>query len=108
VWPTEPADRGQRTSPVQEACHVVTKYSKHQQNIIRNYYENRDAIALQRVQELVTELYLAEGKKRQKFWEQIQPHLAKLGVAPAQIEHLVAQDKPELVARLVQKLMDQP
>lgn len=84
----------------------MAKYSKYQQNIIRNYYENRDAIALQRVQELVTELYLAEGKKRQKYWEQIQPHLAALGVAASQIEHLVKQDKPELVARLVQTLMD--
>ncbi|MCU0960199.1 MAG: hypothetical protein MUF48_08850 [Pirellulaceae bacterium] len=84
----------------------MAKYSKHQQNIIRNYYENRDAIALQRVQELVTELYLAEGKKRQRYWEQIQPHLAKLGVPASQIAHLVKQDKPELVARLVQTLMD--
>lgn len=84
----------------------MAKFSKHQQNIIRNYYENRDAIALQRVQELVTELYLAEGKKRQRYWEQIQPHLAKLGVAASQITHLVKQDKPELVARLVQQLME--
>ena len=49
----------------------MTNYSKYQQNIIKNYYENRDAIALQRVQELVTELYLSEGKKRQRHWEQI-------------------------------------
>ncbi len=84
----------------------MAKFSKHQQNIIRNYYENRDAIALQRVQELVTELYLAEGKKRRKYWEQIQPHLAALGVPTSQIEHLVQQDKPELVARLVETLMD--
>ena len=30
--------------------------------IIKNYYENRDAISLQRLSELVTELYLAEGQ----------------------------------------------
>ena len=84
----------------------MTNYSKHQQNIIRNYYENRDAIALQRVQELVTELYLAEGKKRQRHWEQVKLHLAKLGVKQPQIDHIVAQDKPELVAAIVQKLME--
>ena len=61
----------------------VTNYSKHQQNIIKNYYENRDAIALQRVQELVTELYLSEGKKRQRYWEQVKLHLAKLGLKQA-------------------------
>ena len=64
----------------------MTNYSKHQQNIIKNYYENRDAIALQRVQELVTELYLSEGKKRQRYWEQMQLHLAKLGLQEAQID----------------------
>jgi hypothetical protein len=85
---------------------LVTNYSKFQQNIIKNYYENRDAIALQRVQELVTELYLSEGKKRQRYWEQISLHLAKLGLKQAQIDHLVAQDKPELVANLVQKMME--
>ena len=45
---------------------MTGNYSKHQQKIIKNYYNNRDAIALQRVQELVTELYLAEGKKQEK------------------------------------------
>jgi hypothetical protein len=85
---------------------TVTNYSKHQQKIIQNYYENRDAIALQRVQELVTELYLSEGKKRQRHWEQVKLHLAQLGVRPPQLDELVAQDKPELVAAIVQKLVD--
>jgi hypothetical protein len=89
-----------------EVCGPVTKYSKYQQNIIKNYYENRDAIALQRVQELVTELYLSEGKKRQRYWEQVKLHLGKLGLPPAQINQVVAQDKPELVAAIVQKLVD--
>ncbi len=42
-------------------------YSRHQQSIIKRYYNNRDDIALQRAQELVTELYLAEGKKRGRY-----------------------------------------
>jgi hypothetical protein len=45
----------------------MAKRSSHQDKIIRNYYQNRDAIALQRAQELVTELYLASGKKRVRF-----------------------------------------
>jgi hypothetical protein len=97
---------GWRVKPVSEVHDPVTNYSKYQQNIIKNYYENRDAIALQRVQELVTELYLSVGKKRQRYWEQISPHLAKLGLEQSEIDHLVAQDKPELVANLVQKLME--
>jgi hypothetical protein len=85
---------------------IVKSYSKYQQNIIKNYYENRDAIALQKAQELVTELYLSTGKKRQRCWERLSGHLAKLGVPQSQIEHLVAKDNPELVAKTVEKLIE--
>ena len=36
----------------------MAEHSRYQQNVIKNYYENRENIALQRAQELVTELYL--------------------------------------------------
>jgi hypothetical protein len=81
-------------------------YSKYQQKVIERYYENRDSIALQRVQELVTELYLSEGKKRAKHWDTIATNLEKLGVAKVTIDHLRKQDKPELVAEIVKKLID--
>ena len=82
----------------------MSNYSKHQQKIIKNYYENRETISLQKVQELVTELYLAEGKKRQKHWKSLAGHLEKLGVKQAHIDHLIEQDNPELVANLVSNL----
>lgn len=81
----------------------MSRQSK-QQGIIRNYYENRDQIAFQRAQELVTELYLTEGKSRQRHWKNLAVHLAKLGVAAATIQHLQSQDKPELVASLLQEM----
>ena len=84
----------------------MAEYSKYQQNIIKNYYNNRESIALQRVQELVTELYLAEGKKRAKLWDSLPGHLEKLGIKPKEIEHVVAEEKPELVAKLVERLMN--
>ncbi len=78
--------------------------SRYQQRVIKNYYDNRESIALQRVQELVTELYLAEGKAREKHWKSLAGHLEALGVAPATIDHLIQQQQPELVANLVTKL----
>jgi len=83
----------------------MTQRSKYQQRMIKNYYQNREGIALQRVQELVTELYLADGKARERHWKSLASHLDALGVKKQQIEHLVAQDNPELVANLVKKLM---
>ena len=58
----------------------MSKRTSYQERAIKNYYNNREAIALQRVQELVTELYLTEGKKRDKHWQNLANHLEKLGI----------------------------
>lgn len=83
----------------------MAERSKHQDKIIRNYYENRDAIALQRLAELVTELYLAEGKTRQRQWKNVVAAMEKLKVPQTQIDHLVKEDSPALVAKLVEELL---
>lgn len=85
---------------------MAKQYSKHQQKIIKNYYDNKDAISLQRLGELVTDLYLAEGKARATKWKQATAAMEKLGVAKQQIDHLVEQDNPSLVAKLVEELMN--
>ena len=82
----------------------MAERTKFQQNVIRNYYDNRENISLQRAQEIVTELYLSEGKKRQKHWKSLANHLAKLEVKPETIDRLIKQDDPQAVAELVTKL----
>jgi hypothetical protein len=84
---------------------VDKKYTKHQQRIIKNYYENREAISLQRLSELVTELYLAEGKSRERQWKYIVGVLEKLGLPGERIENLRKKDDPRLLAKLVEELM---
>jgi hypothetical protein len=84
---------------------TMAKFSNHQQKIIKNYYQNRSAISLQRLQELVTELYLAEGKKRERQWKLIEGHLEKIGMKPERIAKLVAQDDPALIAKVVEELL---
>ena len=84
----------------------MAERSRHQQKIIKNYYDNRESIALQRLQELVTELYLTEGKKRQQHWKSAATQLEKLGVSAKQIAHLLEQDDPELLAQQVARLME--
>ena len=75
-----------------------------QQKIIKRYYDNLDTIKLQRLAELVGELYLSSGKKRLRAWEQIVAALTELKLAPARIEHLRKQDNPALVAEVVKEL----
>ena len=79
-------------------------YTPYQQKIIKRYYDNQDAIQRQRLAELVSELYLAEGKKRQRVWKSAATAMQKLGVPQARIDHLIKQDKPALVAEVVKEL----
>ena len=83
---------------------MLDDYSKHQQGIIKRYYANIDTIQVQKLAELVTELYLAEGKKRDKLWKTAATTMAKIGVPQEHIDHLVGTDKPELLANLVKEL----
>lgn len=80
-------------------------FSKNQQKIIKRYYENIDQISLQRLSELVADLYLADGKKRDKLWLTAAGCMEKLGVPAARIDHLLKEKKPELVANLVKELL---
>ena len=56
------------------------------------------------LQELVTELYLSEGRKRKQNWKHVATHLGKMGVKQKTIDHLLEQDNPELVANLIKTL----
>lgn len=79
-------------------------YSAHQQKIIKRYYNNYDAIQSQRLSELVTELYLAEGKKRDRLWTQVANLLTKLEFPEARIAHLLAKRDPALLPGILQEL----
>ncbi len=80
------------------------EYTPYQQRIIRNYYQNQQALMLQRLQEIVSELYLAEGKARQRLWRRAASAMEKLQVPASRIEHLVQTDNPAFLAKLVQEL----
>jgi hypothetical protein len=83
----------------------MVEHSRYQQNIIKNYYQNREAISLQRLQEVVTDLYLADGKKRAQQWKRVASHLGKLGLKPDRIQQLVDKDDPAQVAQVIEQWM---
>jgi hypothetical protein len=84
----------------------MAEYSKFQQNVIKNYYENFDTLQLQKLGEHVTELYLAEGKARERRWTQVIAVLEKLKIPAARIKHLRESDNPALLAGLLQELLN--
>ncbi|MEE8451761.1 MAG: hypothetical protein V3R99_07590 [Thermoguttaceae bacterium] len=83
----------------------MPKRSSYQQRVIRNYYDNRDAIMVQRLGDLVTDLFLAEGKARVKLWKRVATTLEKLKVPADRIEHLVQSDNPTLLANELKELL---
>ena len=80
------------------------QYSKFQQKAIKNFYDNRESISLQRLGELVTDLYLAEGKGRATMWKQIATALERAGVPKTEIDHLLKKDDVTLLAKKVTEL----
>jgi len=81
---------------------MARDYTRHQQSIIRNYYRNLDQIRAQRLQELVTELWLAEtDKKRDRLWTRVEELLEKSDAAPAEIRMILERRDVEALAALV-------
>jgi len=80
-------------------------YTRHQQGIIKRYYQNIDKVAWQRLSELVGELYLASGKKLEKLWASAANFMKKLEVPQSRIDHILEKKDAESLAKLVKELM---
>ena len=83
---------------------MLDDYTPYQQKIIKRYYSNQDTVQRQKLAELVSELYLADGAKRQRVWKSAAAAMQKLGVPPSRIEHIVQKNDPALVAQVVKEL----
>ena len=79
-------------------------YSKYQQRIISNYYDNMDTIMLQKLQDLVTDLYLAEGDKQKRaLWLRAEKAMVKLKVPPEVISRIMEAAKVEVLAKYLEQ-----
>ena len=78
--------------------------SRHQQGIVKRYYAHLDTLSLQKLGELVSELYLADAKKAGKLWESARTALAKCGGDQKRIEAILASKDVAGLAALVNEL----
>lgn len=76
----------------------------YQQKIVKRYYNNYDAIQVQRLSELATDLYLAEGKAKDRLWKRVEQILTKMEFPAARIEHLLARRDPSLLPGILKEL----
>ncbi len=76
------------------------EYSNYQKKVIQDYYKHKDTIALTRLQELVTELYLSETKaKTKKLWQQVEKALDKMKLKPAIKSRILEKQNVEILAK---------
>jgi hypothetical protein len=78
-------------------------YSPYQEKVIRRYYDQQPTLLRQRLAELVSDLYLAEGKKKQQLWRTAGEVLTKLGMADARVQHLLQKADVQLLADVVKE-----
>lgn len=79
---------------------VNQDYSKYQKKVINNYYQNLDTIMLQKLGELVTELYLAESdKKREKLWERVEKAMENLKIPEKIAANIMEKRDVEVLAK---------
>ncbi len=76
------------------------EYSAYQRDVISKYYDNLDTIMLSKLQELVSQLYLAESEAKQaQLWERAHKAMLKLKIKPAIIEYIMNKKDVVILAK---------
>ena len=79
------------------------EYSKYQKSVISGYYNNLDTIMLQKLGELVTDLYLADTQtKKDRLWDRAYKAMIKLKIKPAIVDHIMKKQDVEILAKNLQ------
>jgi hypothetical protein len=76
------------------------EYSDYQKDVINNYYRNLDVIALGKLSELVSELYLADtDAKRNRLWDRVHKAMLALKIPASIISHILAKKDVQILAK---------
>lgn len=77
-----------------------------QSKIVGRYYEHLDTIVATRLQELVSDLYLADSAAKQaRLWKKAQQQLAKTPADPSKVGAIVEARDTEALAQLIGQLV---
>ena len=81
------------------------EFSSGQKKIIDRYYQQRDTIAITKLQELVSELYLADTPaKAERLWKRVESHLKPAGANEARARAVLGSRDVKALAELVNGL----
>jgi hypothetical protein len=82
---------------------LMGEYSDYQKGVISGYYGNLDTIMLQKVSELVSELYVAETQTKQdRLWQRAHKAMIQLKIPPSIIDHIMQKRDVQILAKNLQ------
>jgi hypothetical protein len=87
--------------------HILAKrpdLTRTQRGIVNRYYDNLDTITIGKLQEAVSELYLAEGKAADRIWKRVETALAKTEAADTRVRKILESRDVTALAELVGSL----
>ena len=80
-----------------------SEYSQYQKKVISDYYRNLDAIMLQKLSDLVSQLYLTDEKAKQdRLWERVNKAMVQLKIPSAIIDHIMQKRDVVILAKNLQ------
>lgn len=84
--------------------------SRYQQGVVKRYYEHKDTIILQKLSEIVSDLYISGGpsSKAEKLWERAASVLVNTEVDPVRMGEVLKGRSVEELAKLVSELSNAP
>lgn len=80
-------------------------YTEYQKTVIRNFYENKDLRIIQKLGELVSDMYLETNeKKKESGWKKIKKMLDDLKIHPNEIEFLTKDKNLTVISKKLAEL----
>ncbi|MDD4889992.1 MAG: hypothetical protein PHU85_08670 [Phycisphaerae bacterium] len=87
----------------------MSEHSAYQKKVIQRYYDNIESISLQKLAELVSELYMETSeKKAEKLWQRVSQAMTALKVPEKVAMRLMAERDVQLLASHLQDWMSNP
>lgn len=83
----------------------MTDYTPYQKGIIKRFYEHRDTLALQKLAEIVSNLYLETSEaKRKRLWKSAHAQMLAAGVHKHHAQALIDDEDLGALAGIVSEL----
>jgi len=83
----------------------VKGYTEYQRKVIKNFYDNKDLRLIQKLGELVSNLYVETSeKKKESGWKRIKKMLVDLKVYPHEVEYLTKDKNLSMISKKLSEM----